>query len=542
LGQFATVLILLFAVSLSKAAARLSRIPLPLLQIGLGVALAGFHVHMPLDPELFLVLFVAPLLYVDANLFPRAEARALGKPILEMAVGLVFFTVLGAGYFIDWMIPSMPLAACFALAAVLSPTDAVAVSGLIGLKRLPTRLLHLLEGEALLNDATGLVCLRFAVIAVFTGYFSPAHATISFLTVVLGGLAVGAFLGFILMSAEKGVERTIGAYPAAQILRTLLLPFASYLLAEHFKLSGILSAVAAGFVANWLLQEIPEVETRIKSEAVTDLMQFTLNGLIFVLLGLQLQAIAKSIPSVVKQENFASAWVLGGFVLSITLVVGALRFVWTWVVLEWSFFRHKHEGGKAQHTPWRLLAATMLAGVRGAITLAAVLSIPLARQDGTPFPGRDLAVLLASGVILFSMLAAAVGLPWVLKGLEEPPESSAEAKFRNARVLTAQAAIGRIEEVEHRLSQNSPYADSYASIASRLMDYYRRRIEAFVGDQSSRIKADRLRVAERTIRLEAVRAERREISRMLHNHELEPGQARALLKKLDNTEATLKGG
>jgi CPA1 family monovalent cation:H+ antiporter len=344
------------------------------------------------------------------------------------------------------------------------------------------------------------------------------------------------------MSAEKGVERTIGAYPAAQILRTLLLPFASYLLAEHFKLSGILSAVAAGFVANWLLQEIPEVETRIKSEAVTDLMQFTLNGLIFVLLGLQLQTIAKSIPSVVKQENFASAWVLGAFVLSITLVVGALRFVWTWVVLEWSFFRHKHEGGRAQHTPWRLLAATMLAGVRGAITLAAVLSIPLARQDGTPFPGRDLAVLLASGVILFSMLAAAVGLPLVLKGLEEPPESSAEAKFRNARVLTAQAAIGRIEEVEHRLSQNSPYADSYASIASRLMDYYRRRIEAFVGDQSSRIKADRLRVAERTIRLEAVRAERREISRMLHNHELEPGQARALLKKLDNTEATLKGG
>jgi len=542
LEQFATVLVLLFAVSISKAAARLSRIPLPLLQIGLGVALAALHVHIPLDPELFLLLFVAPLLYVDANLFPRAEVRVLGKPILEMAVGLVFFTVIAGGYFIDWMIPSMPLAACFALAAVLSPTDAVAVSGLIGQKRLPVRLLHLLEGEALLNDATGLVCLRFAVIAVLTGYFSPAHASLSFLKVVLGGLAVGAFLSFLLMSAEKVFDRTIGSYPAAQILRTLLLPFASYLLAEHFRFSGILSAVAAGYVANWLLQEIPEVETRIKSEAVTDLMQFTLNGLIFVLLGLQLQTIAKSIPSVVKQENFASTWVLGAFVLSITLVVGALRFVWTWVVLEWSFFRHKYDGGKAQHTPWRLLAATMLAGVRGAITLAAVLSIPLVQENGTPFPGRDLAVLLAAGVILFSMLAAAVGLPLVLKGLEEPPESSAEAKFRNARVLTAQAAIGRIEEVEHRLSQASPYADSYASIASRLMDYYRRRIEAFIGDQSSRSKADSLRATERALRLEAIKAERQEINRMLHNHELEPGQARVLLKKLDNTEATLKGG
>ena len=539
--QFGTVLILLFAVSISKVAARLSRIPLPLLQIGLGIALAAINVHVPLNPEFFLLIFVAPLLYVDANLFPRAEVRVLGKPILEMAVGLVFFTVIGAGYFIDWMIPSMPLAACFALAAVLSPTDAVAVSGLIGQNRLPTRLLHLLEGEALLNDATGLVCLRFAIVAVLTGNFSPAHASISFLKVVLGGLAVGALFSLVLTSAEKWFDRTIGSHPAAQILRTLLLPFVSYLIAEHFKFSGILSSVAAGFVASWLLQEIPEVETRIKSEAVTDLMQFTLNGLIFVLLGLQLQDIAKSIPSVVQQEHFASAWVLGAFVLSITLVVGSLRFLWTWIVLEWSFFRRKYDGGKVKHTPWRLLAATMLAGVRGAITLAAVLSIPLTLENGAPFPGRDLAILLASGVILFSMLVAAIGLPWVLRGIEEPPETSAEAKFRNARVLTAQAAISRIEEVEHRLSQNSLYADSYASIASRLMDYYRRRIEAFIGDQSSRSKADNLRATERIFRLEAIRAERREINRMLQAHELEPGQARSLLTKLNNTEATLKG-
>ncbi|WP_263410675.1 Na+/H+ antiporter [Terriglobus tenax] len=532
---------MLFAVSLSKVIAKVTRVPLPFLQIGLGVALAGLRIDSPLDPSLFLLLFVAPLLYVDANQFPRAELKPLGRPILQMAVGLVFFTVIGAGYFIDWMIPQMPMAACFALAAVLSPTDAVAVSGLIGEKKMPSRLMHLLEGEALLNDATGLVCLRFAVVAVLTGKFSAAQAAVSFVEVALGGLAIGAALSFAVMQGERWMDRLIGSHPAAQILRSLLLPFAAYLAAEHFEFSGILAAVAAGFVANWVLQEAPEVETRIKSEAITDMVQFTFNGLIFVLLGLQLPAIARSIPEVMKEEGFASAWVLGGFVLGITLVLGMLRLLWTWLALEWSFYRQKNRDGEIRHTPWRLLAVTMMAGVRGAITLAAVLSIPLTLQDGSPFPGRNLAVLLATGVLLFSMIAAAFGLPVALKGVQEPPESSAETKKRNAQILAAQAAITRLESAEHELSQNSAMADGYASIAARLMDYYRRRIEAFSGDDASRAKADALRAAERRLRLEAVRAERQQINTMLENHTLNSSEARAMLTKLDNTEATLKG-
>ncbi len=458
-----------------------------------------------------------------------------------MAVGLVVFTVVGAGYFIHWIIPTMSLAVSFALASVLSPTDAVALSGSVRGVKIPSRLMHLLEGEALLNDASGLVCFRFAVAAALTGTFSTSNALFTFLQVSLGGLAVGALVAFVVMRGERWIGTKIGSFPSGQILLTLLLPFAAYLAAEHLGFSGILSSVAAGFVGNWVLQEIPEAETRIKSEAITDMVQFTFNGFIFILLGLQLPAIGKSISLIVKQEQFRSAWVVGIFVLSITLCLALLRFLWTWTSLKWTFYREKRNTGTRRPTPKRLLVAMSLAGVRGAVTLAAVLSLPLTLNDGTALPGRDLAILLSAGVILFSLVTASVGLPVVMKGVEEPPESSREAQERKARVLSAQAAIKRLEEVQHQVSRGSDVADGVAAIASRLMAYYRRRMEALTGDNPNQAKAGALRAAEIELRLEAVRAERHEINRLIEERELDQEAARAMLHKLDNTEAALQG-
>ncbi|HEY0163489.1 MAG TPA: Na+/H+ antiporter [Edaphobacter sp.] len=538
--QLTTILLLLFAVALSRVTSLVTRIPLPLLQIVIGILLAGFGVHSALDPSLFLLLFIAPLLYVEAYRFPRVEFISLRRPILQMAVGLVLFTVFGAGYFIHWIIPSMPLAASFALAAVLSPTDAVAVAGSIKGARLPSRLMHLLEGEALLNDASGLVCFRFAVAAAITGTFSPGVATLTFLEVSLGGVAIGALISYIVLRAEQRTETIVGGHPAARILVFLLLPFAAYLAAEHLHLSGILAAVAAGFMSSWVLQDVPEAEARIKSAAVIDLVEYTFNGLIFILLGLQFPAIAKSIPGILQQEGFRSPWVLAGFVLSITLFLGLLRFLWTWSSLKWSFYRQRKNGDVRRPTPKRLLAATMLAGVRGAVTLAAALSIPLILDNGAPFPGRDLTILLATGVIVFSLLAASIGLPLVMKGVEEPPEASAEVQRRNARIAAAHAAIRLLEEAKASANQYGDIADGYAGIASRLLDYYRRRIEAFSGDSPNHTQAGALRIAERKLRLDAVREERREIQRLIENRLLDQKAARPLLNKLDTTEATLQ--
>jgi Na+/H+ antiporter len=539
LEQLTTILVLLFAVCVTGVLSLVSRIPLPLLQIGLGIALAALNVHSAMDPSLFLLLFVAPLLYVDAYRFPRAEFVSLRNPILRMAVGLVVFTVVGAGYFIHWLIPSMPLAASFALAAVLSPTDAVALSGSIRGVRIPSRLLHLLEGEALLNDASGLVCFRFAVAAALTGVFSPTHALMTFLQVSLGGIAVGAVIAFLVMQWERWIGKRLGSHPASQILMTLLLPFAAYLGAEHMGFSGILSAVSAGFIGNLVLQEIPEAETRIKSEVITDMIEFTFNGLIFILLGLQLPSIGRSIPAVVEEHHLHSPWVLGAFVLGITVVLGFLRFFWAWSSLKWTSLLRRHQEGARTRTPKRLLVATAFAGVRGAVTLSAVLSLPTSLNDGAPFPGRQLAILLAAGVILFSLVSASVALPMVMKGIHDPPESSLTAQSRRARISAAHAAIRRLDELEKESAKEGSLPEDVATVSNRLKDYYRRRVEGLDGQGADMERANTHRQQERRLRMEALRAERHEINRLVQERLLDSEAARAILHKLDNSEVTL---
>jgi CPA1 family monovalent cation:H+ antiporter len=248
-------LVLLSLVSLSVIASLAFRIPLPLLQVAFGIVLFTlFRIHIAIEPSLFLLLFIAPLLYVDAYQFPRAEFFRLRRSILVMSVGLVILTVLGVGYFVHWMIPTVPLSVCFALAAVLSPTDAVAVTGSLRGEAIPARLLYLLRGEALFNDASGLVCFRLAIAATLTGSFSVAAASLTFLIVSVGGLAVGTLLSYIVMRFQIWMEKSTRSHSTAQILLTLLLPFAAYASAEYLKVSGVLAAVGAGFVGKWVLK------------------------------------------------------------------------------------------------------------------------------------------------------------------------------------------------------------------------------------------------------------------------------------------------
>lgn len=193
-----TVLILLMLVGVSRLIGRVIPLPLPLVQIAAGALLAWptLGLHVALDPELFLFLFLPPLLFSDGWRMPKREFWHLRGPILTLAVGLVLFTVVGAGYFIHWLLPGVPLPVAFALAAVLSPTDAVAVSA-ISRNRLPTPLMHILQGEALMNDASGLVTFKFALVAAVTGVFSLANASLTFVLVAVGGLAVGVALSWL---------------------------------------------------------------------------------------------------------------------------------------------------------------------------------------------------------------------------------------------------------------------------------------------------------------------------------------------------------
>jgi monovalent cation/hydrogen antiporter len=537
------ILLLLLAVVVSGFISRALPLPIPrpLVQIALGgvIGLAS-DLRVELNPQVFLLLFLPPLLFLDGWRIPREELKKDSRTILELALGLVLFTVLGIGYFIHWLVPAMPLAVSFALAAVLSPTDPIAVSAIAQRVPIPRRMMHILEGESLLNDASGLVCLRFAVAAAMTGTFSLYEASYTFLWVAFGGIAAGVGVTWVTTWVKGWIGQRFGEESGSQILISILIPFAAYLLAEHLHCSGILAAVAAGVTMS-LAEDSGQAlaTTRVRRNTVWDAIQFALNGIIFVLLGEQLPLIVAGAVQTVRVTGHENALWLLGYVLIIYCALAVLRFSWVWVSLRLTIYRVRYLGGPPRQIPtnWRLVAATSLAGVRGAITLAGVLTLPLVVDDYTPFPARDLAILLAMGVIIVSLVAASVGLPLVLKGLEMPAEPSHAAEEDRARVAASEAAIAEIERVEHSLAEGRKDADVYVAAASRLMDFYRSRLEIYGQGGEEATAARRGANIENRLRVAAIKAERNAIFRMLRRREISSATARKLVRELDLMEA-----
>jgi CPA1 family monovalent cation:H+ antiporter len=294
------ILSLLLLVAISGMLARFIRfVPLPLLQVALGVMLAwpARGVHVGLDPELFLLVFIPPLLFLDGYLAPKREFVQYRVPIVGYAFGLVIFTVVLFGYALHWILPAVPLPVAFALAAVLSPTDAVAVSSIVDRRRIPARLIHILQGESLLNDASGLVVFRIAIAARLTGHFSLGRTAVSFVLVALGGVAAGIACLWITARVLRFVARIGDIRPEVQVLVLLLLPFAAYLLAEHFHASGVLAAVTAGLqLGRSGLFGSMSVPARLTNRTLIEFLSFVFNGAIFLLLGLQLPEIIRHVP------------------------------------------------------------------------------------------------------------------------------------------------------------------------------------------------------------------------------------------------------
>ncbi len=538
------VLFLLVAVVVSGAASRMLPLPIPtpLVQILLG-GLIGLSTsyRVELDPELFLLLFLPPLLFLDGWRIPKDELLKDLPVVLELALGLVLLTVLGMGFVIHWMIPAMPLAVAFALAAVVSPTDPIAVSAIAARVPIPRRMMHILEGESLLNDASGLVCLRFAVAAALTGSFSPAAAAANFLWVAGAGILTGIVVTVAVTRAKAWVSRRYGEETASQILVSLLIPFGSYLLAEHIHASGILAAVAAGVTMTFAeISRQAMAATRMRRNSVWDTVQFALNGIIFVLLGEQLPGVLAGAAQTVRITGHGNPLWLGIYVVAIVAGLAALRFAWVWVSLRLTLLRQR-KGADGVSPDWRLIAAMSLAGVRGAITLAGVLTLPLVLDDGSPFPARDLAIFLAAGVIIVSLIIASLLLPVLLNGLTLPPEPSMQAEEDKARVIAYEAAIREIEHAQHELAEAHGNADFYSAAGSRIMDLYRDRIES--RSQGARVAAearlqDRL---ERDLRLRGLKAERRAIVDSARDRRIGSATAQKLIRELDLQEVRTRG-
>jgi len=533
-----TILFLLLAVVLSGWVARITRIALPLVQIALGagvVMITGEAVD--LRPDIFFLLFLPPLLFVDGWRIPKEALFRDRVVVLELALGLVVFTVVGLGFLIHWMIPAMPLAVAFALAAILSPTDPIAVSAIASRSPIPKRLMHILEGESLLNDATGLTCMRIAVIAATTGVFSLTSAVGTFVWLALAGVAVGGMVTLAIGFLKGWISRRWGEDVGGQILISLLIPFAAYLSAEAVHASGILAAVAAGVTMSFTeRQGSAMAATRIRRAVVWDTVQFVANGLIFVILGEQMPSIMARAAEVIQTTQHKEVWWLAVYVFAIVGALAALRFVWVWTSLKLTLFRKRGKDAPPK-VGWRLVAVMSLAGVRGAITLAGILTLPFVLGDGTPMPARNLAIFLAAGVIIVSLVLATIALPRLLKGIKLPPEPSHLEEEDRSRVAAASAAMRAIEDTQHAMAEGRSNPDLYAETAARLMETYRHRIET-----RTHVEGDDVTLArqtdeiERQLRLAGLAAERAELVRLGRMRLVDEETTRKLIREVDLQE------
>ncbi|MEJ8303987.1 Na+/H+ antiporter [Saccharibacillus sacchari] len=432
--MFELILLMLSAIALSNLINRfVPSVSVPIIQIALGVGLTFLptHFEITLNPELFLLLFIAPLLFNDGRMTDRKSFWSLRKPILLLALGLVFVTVASLGYMLNWLLPSLPLAAAFALAAALAPTDAIAVGALEDKVAIPHRTMKILEGESLINDASGLVSFQFAVAAMVTGAFSIWSAGLAFVGISLGGIALGLVMTFLKQIFVMWLRRLGMETVTLHMLIEVLTPFLIFLTAEKLGVNGILAAVSAGVAHSIGYRKLnPEIaKLNIVSKSTWSVIIFVLNGLVFLLLGTQLPEIVRTIWESREISNLEAI----GHSLLLTVLLLGIRFVW---VLLTRVTEAKDSGNEHRHAqPGRFKNALIfsLAGVRGTITLASALSLPFLLDDGTRFPERHLIIFLAAGVILWTLLAANYLLPLLIHNEETPENEDVQAELEILR-------------------------------------------------------------------------------------------------------------
>ncbi|WP_246005667.1 cation:proton antiporter [Companilactobacillus insicii] len=389
-------------------------IPPSLIQIAAGVLAALFmHVQISVDTEWFMLAFIAPILFNDGNRFPKRELWKLKGPILGNAVILVIISTVVGGIIVKYLIPTLPWSVAFTLVAVLSPTDPIAVQSIAKKAHIPDKLMHLISGESLINDASGLICFKYGVAATVTGAFSLKGATLDFFYISIMGALAGAvmiwiFNGIRLYLINQGVDDSI-----LHAIIQIIIPFIVYYIAEDiFDVSGVVAVVVAGImnVSSSRTVSAFSPEIRLVTSRTWDLVVYVLNGIVFVLLGIEIPfAMAK----LVHNDNINTFGAIG-LSMIIWIMLVAIRFMWSYVYTTFA----KNGDSKfvlfsKQRFDYCLMSG--ISGVRGAVTMVGVLSIPLTISGGAAFPSRTLVLFIASTVIIFSLLGATILIPLMTK-------------------------------------------------------------------------------------------------------------------------------
>ena len=438
------VLVLLVAVAALAPLARAIRVPYPILMVlaGLLIALMPAVPPVVLAPELVFLLFLPPLLYGAAFDTSLKEVRVNLRPILALAVGLVLATTAVVAALAQALLPGLGWPAAFALGAIVSPPDAVAATAVFRRLGVPHRIVTLLEGESLFNDATALVAYRAALAAAATT-FSFGQAGASFLLVAAGGVLVGLVVGRAIAWLRQPLND-----PPVEITISLLTPFAAYLPAEWLGVSGVLSTVTAGLFVGWFAPHIMEPETRVRGRAVWEMVTFVLNGMVFILIGLQLSTILRNLGS-----YWLPSLVAKGLLISLAAIL--VRLVWVFGAAYLARCLTCELNGVMGIPRWRETLVVGWAGMRGVISLATALALPLET------PERPVLLFLTFCVILVTLVAQGLSLPWLVRwlGMREDIDSSGHREL-HARAAAAAAATEQLEHLAAKWPDHLPLIDT----------------------------------------------------------------------------------
>jgi CPA1 family monovalent cation:H+ antiporter len=430
------VLALLAATIPLVALARRGGIPYPVVLVVGGLVL-GFVPGLPpiqLNPDLVFVIFLPPLLYWESVTAPTDAMRSNAAWIWSLAVGLVIATTVAVALTVHALVPHMAWAIALMLGAIVAPTDETASAPTLERFHIPRRLVAIIEGESLLNDAGSLIIYAAAVSAVVTGTFSTRGILVHLVLAAGGAVAIGLAVGWLAVKAWR-------AFPESEIQQviSLILPFAAYVPAQRLEWSGVLAVVTAGIYVNRYTPIVVTPLARLQATGFWETMVFLANVVIFMLVGLQLHGILASL------SRF-SVWSLAIYALAVNVTVIVVRFLWTFG--QGAVFRLLHPRRGSAQEQWRYQVIGAWSGLRGGVSLAAALAIPVAVAGGRPFPDRDLLIFLTFSVILVTLVGGAVTLPFVVSGLKIKEDGTDEAEERRALKAMATAARARIDAIE----------------------------------------------------------------------------------------------
>jgi Na+/H+ antiporter len=417
--------------------ARVIGVPYPIVLV-LGGLVLGFVPGVPdveLDPDLVLVLFLPPLLYAAAFFANLRDLRADARVITLLAFPLVLFTTSTVAVLAHAMIDGLPWAAAFALGAIVSPTDPIAATAILRRLGAPRRLVAIGEGESLVNDATALIAFRVAVGAAVGGTFSLLGVTGSFLVSVLGGVVIGLAIGWVIAHVRRRIDD-----PPVEITISLLTGYAAFVAAEQIGVSGVLAAVSAGLYLGWRGPEITSAATRMTAYAFWDFGVYLVNAVLFLLIGVQLPGILQDL------ERFSALTLLAYAAAVCATVVGA-RIAWGFTTPYIIRALDRRPSQVRRRAGPRERLALAWAGMRGAVSLAAALSLPLETDVGSPFPQRPLLIFLAYTVVLFTIVGQGLTLPVLVRRLGLRDDGREEREEVAARIRSAEVALERLEEL-----------------------------------------------------------------------------------------------